>query len=235
MIDQMMSAVLAEDFRALSLRLFRTRDIDAALTDVVHLAQNSVPFCDWAGITQVAGHDSDRFVTIASTDPVVSDADDLQYALRQGPCVDAARQDGLFQAGDLRTSQDWPVFGVRVTERTPIRSLLSLTIHPAPVRAALNLYSAETHVFTPEAVDVATLFAAHAQVLLMLTRQTDKAINLDRALATSRVIGNAVGILMYAHRITADEALDRLRRASSTLNRKLKDVADEVTETGQLP
>lgn len=235
MIDQMMSAALAEDFRALSLRLFRTQDIDTALNDVVHLARQSVPFCAWAGITQVAGHDDSRFVTIAATDPLVSEADDLQYELRQGPCVDAARHDGVFLAGDLRTSHDWPIFGARVTARTPIRSLLSLTIHPAPVRAALNLYSTETHVFAPEAVDVVTLFAAHAQVLLMLTRQTDKAINLDRALATSRVIGNAVGILMYAHRITADEAFDRLRLASSALNRKLRDIADEVTETGQLP
>ena len=235
MIDPTPSAVLAEGFRVLSDRLFRTQDIDAALTDVVLLARDTVPFCDWAGITQVAGGRDERFITIAVTDPVVTTADHLQYQLREGPCVDATRAGGVFRSGDLQASHDWPDFGAQVTATTPIRSLLSLTINPAPTRAALNLYSADVHVFTPESVDVATLFAAHAQVLLTLTRQTSTVINLNRALTTSRLIGNAVGILMHAHRISADEAFDRLRRASSILNRKLTEIADEVTETGQLP
>lgn len=230
-----MHAALAEDFRILGERLFHTRDVTTALGDLVHLARQTIPFCDWAGITQVTGRDHNRFTTIAATDPVVVAADELQYLLRQGPCVEAARVNGLFQADDLRTGNDWPEFGVRVTATTPIRSALSLTIHPAPGRAALNLYSCRTHVFLPSSVDIATVFGAHAQVLLMLTRQTDKVVNLDRALTTSRLIGNAVGILMYAHRISADDAFDRLRAASSHLNRKLTDIATEVTETGQLP
>ncbi len=45
-------------------------------------------------------------ITIAATDPLVSEADDLQHELRQGPWVDAARHDGVFLAGDLRSSHD---------------------------------------------------------------------------------------------------------------------------------
>lgn len=149
--------------------------------------------------------------------------------------MDAASVDGLFQEQDLMTSSSWPVFGAEVTARTPVRSLVSLTIHPSPARAALNLYSSRTGVFTTASIDLATVFAAHAQVLLMLTRQTDQVTNLDRALTTSRLVGNAVGILMYAYRIPAEEAFGRLRTASSHLNRKLTDIAAEVTDTGELP
>lgn len=229
------SGALAEEFRVLGDRLIRTHDGPAALQQLVHLATQTIPFCDWAGITQVSGRGRDRFATIAATDPVVRVADDLQYDSRDGPCVDAAGVDGVFQAPDLRISRDWPAFGQQVTTRTPIRSVLSLTLHPAPVRAAINLYSSKVNVFTDDAIDAATLFAAHAQVLLMLARQTDKIENLDRALTTSRLIGYAVGILMSAHSITSDEAFARLRAASSHLNRKLTDIAEEVTETGALP
>lgn len=226
---------LAEPFRVLSDELFRSHDVGAALTELVHLATSTVPFCDWAGITQVTSERQDRFTTIAATDPIVRRADDLQYELQDGPCVDAALSDGVFQEPDLQASSRWPVFGAQVTAQTPVRSLLSLTVHPIPARAALNLYSAQPGVFTSESVDLATVFAAHAQVLLMLTRQTQRIVNLDRALITSRLIGNAVGILMYAHRISAEEAFDRLRKASSMLNRKVTDVATEVTDTGELP
>lgn len=229
------SGALAEDFRVLGDRLFRSHDVGAALAELVELATYTVPFCDWAGITQVAGERQDRFTTIAATDPLVRTADDLQYELQDGPCVDAARADGLFQEDDLRTSSVWPTFGAKVTAQTPVRSVLSLTIHPSPGRAALNLYSSRTGVFSAASVDAATVFAAHAQVLLMATRQTDKIANLNRALTTSRLIGNAVGILMYAHRITDEEAFTRLREASAHLNRKLTDIAAEVTDTGQLP
>lgn len=234
-MDSPTSGSVAKDFRALGERLSRTQDVPSALGDLVDLATTIIPCCDWAGITQVAGRGGDRYVTIAATDPIVRAADELQYRFGEGPCVDAARADGLFRADDLAADGAWPRFAAQVTASTPVRSALSLTIHPEPVGAALNLYSAKTHVFTPDAVDIATLFAAHAQVLLMLIRQTDKVTNLDRALTSSRLISNAVGVLMYAHRITADEAFTRLRTASSNLNRKLTDIATDVTDTGELP
>lgn len=234
-MERSTSGTLAEGFSAVGERLFRTRDVTQAVTDVARLAQWSIPRCDWAGLTQATGRRSDRFSTIAVTDPVVRIADDLQFQLAQGPAVAAGRTDGMYRADDLQRSSEWPEFGALVTARTPIRSALSLTVHSTPHRAALTLYSATVGAFTAESVDVATTFAAHAEVMLMLVRQTDKVVHLDRALTTSRLVGHAVGILMYAYRIDADEAFDRLRVVSSQLNRKLTDVAAELVETGLLP
>ncbi len=55
------------------------------------------------------------------------------------------------------------------------------------------------------------------------------------ALASSRQIGIAIGILMASDRSTSDAAFDRLVRASRNSNRKLRDLADEVVRTGALP
>jgi AmiR/NasT family two-component response regulator len=45
----------------------------------------------------------------------------------------------------------------------------------------------------------------------------------------------AIGILMAIRRIGQDEAFDLLRRVSQRTNRKLREIADEVVHTGQLP
>jgi GAF domain-containing protein len=63
----------------------------------------------------------------------------------------------------------------------------------------------------------------------------ERTANLEIALASNRQIGVAIGILMHHERITEVAAFDRLRTTSQDLNRKLRDVAEEVTLTGRLP
>ncbi|WP_211255428.1 ANTAR domain-containing protein [Actinocatenispora sera] len=53
--------------------------------------------------------------------------------------------------------------------------------------------------------------------------------------ATSRQIGSAIGILMSAYTITNEQAFRLLRATSQNLNRKLRDVARDVTDPGELP
>src|SRR4051794_9582384 len=65
--------------------------------------------------------------------------------------------------------------------------------------------------------------------------QRTRADNLLVALETSRTIGMAIGILMNEHKVTAETAYGRLREASRLARRKLRDIADEVVHTGELP
>jgi AmiR/NasT family two-component response regulator len=58
---------------------------------------------------------------------------------------------------------------------------------------------------------------------------------LQAALSTREVIGQAQGILMERERISATQAFDVLRRASQHLNRKLRDVAQDLVDTGDEP
>ena len=59
--------------------------------------------------------------------------------------------------------------------------------------------------------------------------------NLECALQTNRRIGMAIGIVMGRLAVTEEEAFTRLRIASQTTNRKLRDVAEDVIYTGLPP
>jgi AmiR/NasT family two-component response regulator len=58
------------------------------------------------------------------------------------------------------------------------------------------------------------------------------AAHLQRALASNRQIGMAMGILMERHRLTQEQACERLRDLSMRGNVKLRDVADQIIYTG---
>lgn len=62
-----------------------------------------------------------------------------------------------------------------------------------------------------------------------------KVTNLEVALSTSRLIGQAVGIVMAQRKISEDEAFGLLREASQRLRRKVRDIAAEVVLTGEIP
>ena len=55
-----------------------------------------------------------------------------------------------------------------------------------------------------------------------------------KAIASNRDIGVAMGILSARHNIRPQEAFELLRVASQHTNRKLRDLAAEVIQTGEL-
>ena len=76
------------------------------------------------------------------------------------------------------------------------------------------------------------MFAGHAAVALAGAEQER---NLRAGLSNRDVIGQAKGILMERHRLTADQAFGVLARVSQDMNRKLVDIATELTHTGAIP
>ena len=51
-------------------------------------------------------------------------------------------------------------------------------------------------------------------------------------MVSNRRIGMAVGILMERHRLTEEQAFDRLRDLSQRRNVKLRDLAEQMIYTG---
>lgn len=227
------AAQLADQFSLLARRLAESQDTQATLQCLVELATRVIEGCDWAGITQYSKRHG--FVTTAASSPTTVAVDRLQYSLHEGPCIAAVEKFGLYSIPDLGTDSRWPRFSALTARRSPVRSALSLTISAATPRAALNLYGPQPSVLQDEDLDISSLFATHAQTLLSLVRATRQVTNLERALTSSRLVGTAIGILMYAHKTTADEAFARLVTSSQHLNRKLTDIAESVTRTGELP
>ena len=61
---------------------------------------------------------------------------------------------------------------------------------------------------------------------------TAHAEHLRRALVSNRQVGMAMGILMERHRLTQEQAFERLRDLSRRSNVKLRDVAEQIIFTG---
>ncbi|WP_336030561.1 ANTAR domain-containing protein [Geodermatophilus sp. FMUSA9-8] len=68
-----------------------------------------------------------------------------------------------------------------------------------------------------------------------LAAAVSRADDLERALLSNRRIAMAVGIVMSRYRVHEDEAFGRLRQVSQRSNVELRDVADQVVHTGDLP
>lgn len=95
----------------------------------------------------------------------------------------------------------------------------------------LSLYSEYVSAFTGYEERVTALFATLAAIALAEAQRTDQ---LHTALGNRDIIGQAKGILMERHRVTADAAFASLSRASQNVNMKLTSVARHLVETGEL-
>jgi hypothetical protein len=82
-------------------------------------------------------------------------------------------------------------------------------------------------------------FAAYAAVALTnldaLQDARDQAENLRAAMESRAAIEQAKGILIERHRLTPDQAFRLLAEASMRTNRKVRDLAEDLVRTGELP
>jgi AmiR/NasT family two-component response regulator len=97
---------------------------------------------------------------------------------------------------------------------------------------ALNLYAGSVHAFTPDDIDVALIFAAHATNAMSAARLVT---GLQTAVQSRHLIGVAQGILMNRYELTLEQSFEVLRRFSSQANVKLRDLATTIIEHRRLP
>jgi GAF domain-containing protein len=107
------------------------------------------------------------------------------------------------------------------------------------VTAALNIYARPPHAFDEAGRAAATSFGAYAAVatanLHAYRAAQEAAENLQIALTSRPTIDQAKGILMERHRLTADQAFQVLAEVSMSANVKVREVADQLVRTGELP
>jgi AmiR/NasT family two-component response regulator len=83
--------------------------------------------------------------------------------------------------------------------------------------------------------DLADSHAELAQARTELATAHEAAEHWQEAVRSGRRIGMAMGVLMERHKLTAEQAFDRLRTSSQRSNVKLRDLAESVLYTGQDP
>jgi GAF domain-containing protein len=221
---------LAQTLSGLARSLQDEDNLDDMLTGIVAAAVETVPGSQYAGITLVQARR--KVETRAATDELVCEVDEAQYETRQGPCLDTVYTQRTVRLSDMTSEDRWPDFTRRALD-LGIRSMLSFQLFLTGSNlGALNVYSDQAEAFDDESENVGLLFAAHAAVAMAGARNHD---DLTRALSMRDLIGQAKGILMERHRLTADQAFALLVRASQRTNTKLTDIARNLADTGYLP
>ena len=204
-------------------------EVQQALQSVVDLAMTSCN-CQGASVTLVRADGGAE--TTATSDPLVEQADDLQYAYDEGPCLRAAEQGGAYLIVDTAADPRWPKWGPAVA-KLGLRSVLSIHLFTDHrVLGALNLYYDSRDDFSEDEVEVAKVVAAHASVALAKIRSER---DLWRAIDSRHLIGQAQGMLMERFKLTPETAFSVLRRYSQQHNIKLHEVAGALIRTGRLP
>jgi hypothetical protein len=242
MTDDQPYGHVAVAFSEIARTLFSAKTVRGTLQQIVDFAVLTVEGCDAAGISLLTGS---RVTTPVYSHPVALEVDSVQYETGEGPCLDAITKEAIVFAEDLAEDPRWPIFGPRAAT-LGMRSLLSCRLSAQGTLGALNLYAELPRAYGVIDRTTALIFATHAGIALgaaealedatvSLNTEIHRVENLRGALASREVIGRAEGILIERERITTDQAFAVLRRASQHLNIKLREVAQYVVDTGEIP
>ncbi len=205
-------------------------DAQSTLDEIVRAAVDTIPGARNAGITMVLGKREVR--TVSQTADVVAAVDQAQYDTSQGPCLDALYQHRAVNLPDIGAERRWPEFAERARV-LGVASMVSFQLFVTDDNlGALNLYSPEPHAFDEDAEHIGLLFATHAAVALANAQEHE---HLAQAVHGRDLIGQAKGILIERHKVTGDQAFTVLVRTSQRTNTKLRDLAEHLVHTGELP
>ncbi len=201
------------------------RSLEETLQAIVETAGRSVPAFDHVGIS--THRKNGEVKTRAATGDLVYQLDALQYDLSEGPCVDTLRET-VVVAPRLRHDQRWPRYVPRAAE-AGVQSQLAVKLYldDEGTLGGINFYSTATDEVDEDSQTLAALFAAHAAIALGHAHQLEQ---LNHALHSRKVIGQALGILMERYQMDEDRAFAFLIRASSHGNIKLRQVAQELVD-----
>ncbi|MBD5785963.1 GAF and ANTAR domain-containing protein [Cellulosimicrobium terreum] len=204
--------------------------LQQTLDRVVELAVTMVDGCESAGISLVT---KGQIESPAVSDALVARGDALQYELGEGPCLDAVHDHALVESPDVSSDSRWQRWGPQVSGELGVRSMLCVQLYTSQTaHGALNLYSSVPDRFDHDDQQLATTFAAVAAAAISAARIEDQ---LQSAVQTRTLIGQAQGIVMERYSLTPARAFAVLSRVSQGANVKLVEIAREVVETRRIP
>ncbi|MCV2457820.1 GAF and ANTAR domain-containing protein [Streptomyces sp. ICN988] len=208
----------AQQMASLARELLAQDSVDGTLARITRAATELVEGCDESGILVLSGR---KVRSLAPTDQLVVDSDRLQERLGEGPCFDAARtKEPVYRIADFTREQPrWPSFAPEA-HALGVGSMMGFLLYTEEEElGSLDLYSHKPGVFTENSETAGWLLASHAAVALATARSHAQ---LEQAVSTRHLIGEAMGILMGSRRLTEDQAFDVLRRYSQDNNIKLR-------------
>ena len=226
---------LAMAFAEIAERLYDADSFDQVLLRIAETAASTIAGCRMASVTV---SERSGYETVASTDPAATAVDQAQYQLNEGPCLDAVNIPMVY--AESFPDERWPALGALPTE-SGVESTLSYSLAMISGSTdsgggSLNCYGGSPDAFNDTAQEIGLILAAHSSVAARAVHERSTLESLGRdlqeALLSRDVIGQAKGILMERLKIAPEDAFDLLRRSSQNLNAKLRDVASCLAKTG---
>jgi len=227
-------------------RLVEGDDVVATLDRFVTRVVRMVPDCEEAAIAVLSGAGPEVVSSHrVAADPRMEEARDelaRQLVRPGGPLHDVLTYGEPHHLGDAEADPRWPEFSAALVKA----GICSCLLLPLPASrgsaGAFALFSSKIGAFEDTTYDVVLLFTLHAGVAFdnaqMFHHARALVDQLQTALKTRELIGQATGLLMHRYGVPSDVAFRVLRRGSQTGNTKLRDVAAQLVaaqEQGSLP
>jgi transcriptional regulator with GAF, ATPase, and Fis domain len=205
-------------------------DLNETLGRIVRNAVELIPGVDEASISVVLNRRQVR--SLAPSGELSAMVDAIEEETGEGPCLDAVYQHKTVRVENMETERRWPAFAARAFG-AGAGSMLAFQLYVDDENlGTLNLFARNAYAFDDESVRVGLLFAAHAAVAFA---QVQKLGRLTQALLSRDLIGQAKGILMERHKITAERAFALLMQESQQTNTKLRNLAEILVREGEMP
>ena len=223
---------VVESVTALSRLVVADEDVGSTVGQIAKLAVHAI---DGAEVCSISLTRKGEITTVASTADIGVQIDELQYESKEGPCLSSMEKEATFHIPYMEQDTTWPTFSKRVVADTGVKSMLSyvLDVHDGAL-GALNLTSSTPDSFSRDDVATGALFAAQAGVALAnaLSQEAnqDSIHQLEEALQTRQLIGQAVGLIMASQQVDAEEGFRMLTRLSQNANVKVRELAKELVE-----
>ena len=168
------------------------------------------------------------------TSDLAEQGDAAQYAAGEGPCLSALAERRAIAIDSFTDDARWPAFRLRAAG-LGIGAVVSMPLVSDGLRGTLNLYSGTVGGFPLTERPNASLFAEQAAVAIANAQAFHVASQLveqmQAALASRAVIEQAKGILMEREACDADQAFELLRSTSQRMNRKLREIAEDLVDS----
>jgi hypothetical protein len=177
--------------------------------------------------------------TLCATDATAELLEELQFALGEGACMQAALTGRPVLVPDMdnvAVTGRWPIFAVGVAERATVGALFALPLQWGAIRfGVLDLYRTAPGSMTGAQLRDA-VSAADVAALMLIGLRTDPGDRLwDHSWRTRAEIHQATGMVLAQLGVSAQDAFARLRAYAFAEQRLLGDVAADVVSRSHPP
>lgn len=201
-------------------------DSETVIAELAEHAAAEIPGAKYAGVTVTTNRKRIDTPAASHLYPVI--LDQIQQRHQEGPCLSSAWEKETFHIADLEADHRWPKYRKDALAETPIRSIMAFQLFIADrSMGALNVYAEEVNAFDERTEEVGLIFATHSAVAWNSARRDEQ---LQKALTSRDMIGQAKGMIMERYNIGALQAFEMLRKLSQDSNVALTRVAEELVE-----